>query len=48
MTHLRHGFECPDCGLIYTVERLNMVSGDPKAVLEHYCPNCGGENITER
>ena len=37
-------YRCDDCQLIYTLERINLVDGDPKDVLSNYCPNCGGEN----
>ncbi len=41
-------YECADCGLIYGLERLNLVTGDPKDVLENYCPNWWGKNVVER
>ena len=38
-------YACQNCNLIYTLARINLVSGDPKDVLGNYCPNCASDNV---
>lgn len=47
MVDLKREYECNDCGLIYTLERINLVSGDPGDVLGNYCPNCASEDVSQ-
>lgn len=40
--------ECNDCGLVYTVEMLNLVDSegdDRRGPVSNYCPNCGGDAV---
>lgn len=44
----RARLECADCGLMYTVEMLNLVDaeGDERTdPVSNYCPNCGGDDL---